>query len=87
MPEQITSTVHLAVDIDGYDVPGELGTITVTVRDGRTELSDVRQALGELLLEAGRFLLTGEPPEAPPGASQGVGESKSPGQNAGDPPR
>lgn len=21
MPEQITSTVHLAVDIDGYDIP------------------------------------------------------------------
>lgn len=77
MSHAINSRVHLHVDIDGYPIPGELGTITVPIHDGAVALPDVRQALGELLIEAGAYLLSGGRIEDIPEGPQGVGVSES----------
>ncbi|MGW4728103.1 hypothetical protein ACWEQC_02670 [Streptomyces shenzhenensis] len=76
MSAEITSTVRLAVDIDGQAVTGEVGTITVPVRDGIVEMPEVRRHLAALLTEAAASLLAGQADFAL--APPGEGESGSP---------
>lgn len=78
MPAEITSTVRLAVGMpDGSEVRAEVGLITISVHPDGVDISEVHRALGELLIDAGRYMVNSAP--APGPAPQGEGESPSRG--------
>ncbi|WP_326659600.1 hypothetical protein [Streptomyces sp. NBC_00385] len=59
MPFSITVPVHLTVDVLGDDLVGRnLGTIDLDITDGAISEDQLRGRLGELLIEAGRYLTT-----------------------------
>ncbi|MEU6952084.1 hypothetical protein [Streptomyces sp. NPDC045714] len=52
-----TATVHIRTEIQGGEpIENTIGTMAVRVQDGMVDLADVRQALAELLCEAGAYL-------------------------------
>lgn len=76
MPAEITSAVHLVTDLpDGAELRTEIGSITVAVHPDGVDLGEIRTMLGELLLDAGRYMVNSAP--APGPASPGEGESGS----------
>ncbi|MFE5662444.1 hypothetical protein ACFQ7W_00740 [Streptomyces niveus] len=60
-------SVHLTTLTPGGKViVADIGTFTVPDQDGEVEPTDVYRALGELLCEAGGYLLAGGTPEELP---------------------
>jgi hypothetical protein len=78
MTAEITSAVRLAVDIDGQDVTGEVGTITMPVCDGTVAMPDVRRALAALLTKVAASLLADQSDFALTPPPPGEGEAGSP---------
>ncbi|MEU7348342.1 hypothetical protein ABZ778_31455 [Streptomyces bacillaris] len=63
----VTLTTALDVSLPGEEVgPCHLGTVQLDVTDGQIDMDQVRQALGNLLCEAGGYLLAGGTPDELP---------------------
>ncbi|MFG3140771.1 hypothetical protein ACGFZA_31770 [Streptomyces sp. NPDC048211] len=74
MTAEMTTTVHVTTPIPGGEaITTPLGTLTVPVKDDKIDLPDLYEALGELLLTAGKYcqVMSGRP-------SMWVGESRFP---------
>ncbi|MEU2799040.1 hypothetical protein [Streptomyces sp. NPDC007117] len=51
------ATVHIRTEVKGGEpIESTIGTIAVRVQDGMVDVTDVRQALAELLCQAGTYL-------------------------------
>lgn len=72
MTTEITSAVHLDIEIGDNNICADIGTIIVPVQDGTVDEGKLHKILGGLLKDAGEYLLsTGMMPylEAAPLAS------------------
>ncbi|MEU9199427.1 hypothetical protein [Streptomyces sp. NPDC048332] len=80
MAFSITVPVRLTVDVLGDDLVGRsLGTISLDITDGAISEDQLRGRLGELLIEAGRYLTTTrEYPEPAGEATLTMGEASIP---------